>query len=667
MQKKDAENMKIQSIELENYRQYRGRVTVDLSCDSGKNITVIQGVNGSGKTNMLNAVNWCLYGREEHLSKYNTKKQPIINDAELRELSAGQRIIARVTLKMIDEKDNDRFYQFERSIGAKKDISGRIIFDSDSEFHAYMQIGKDIQEIRETEMLINRILPHGVKSFFFFDGERLDEFFKEERSEKVREAIFDVSQLYLLDRTVEHLEKTVSSIRGEVKGESPKVNEIQEKIKEIEGGLESSRQEKKEKEERLRNIRSKIAEIENKLKDCSESVVRALQRQRESLEVRLEEIEKNIEKIREQIIDNILEIGPLIYCLPAVNDAIVQIDQKAEKGEIPPNIRHTFVKELLERGKCICGTDTKTNDEARNRLEELLKKAIISEIYEEIIELKYDLKPIKEQVAKFSEDQNLLRKNISSLEEEKAKIKSELQEVSTKLKGINVEEITNLEITRDQLRREEEGLIRDLGVIDQRITNARIMLDKLQNELDEELKKSKKFMEINEKLNLATQTLNALGTIRQKLIDDIRNTIQNKTREYFLRLIWKKETYDTVLIDDDYGISVINKLGSECLGTLSAGERQILALSFLAALREVSGFDAPIIIDTPLGRISKEHKETIAELLPEFLKDAQVTLFMTDEEYTSRVRQLLSRKVGREYELCYDESRSQTRVEPYGK
>lgn len=239
--------MKILSIELENYRQYRGKVVVELSCDSNKNITVIEGVNGSGKTNMLNAVNWCLYGKEEYLSRYDTKKQPIINDAELRELPAGRKIYARVILKMIDEKDNNRFYQFERSIGAKKDINGEIIFDRESEFHAYMQIGRDIHEIRETELLINRILPHGVKSFFFFDGERLDEFFKEESSEKVREAIFDVSQLYLLDRTIYHLEKTISSIREEIKGESPKVDEIQEKIRLIENGLESNRSIKKRK------------------------------------------------------------------------------------------------------------------------------------------------------------------------------------------------------------------------------------------------------------------------------------------------------------------------------------------------------------------------------------------------------------------------------------
>ena len=270
-----------------------------------------------------------------------------------------------------------------------------------------------------------------------------------------------------------------------------------------------------------------------------------------------------------------------------------------------------------------------------------------------------------ERATNLFQEQDILRKELMELEEKRSRTKKELQEISARLQGINVEEIVNLEITRQQLKRQEEMLIREIGVLEQKIRNARLAIDGFNRDLDRELRKFKKFREVNEKLKLATETLNALSMIRQKLIDDIRDTIEKKTKEYFLRLIWKKDTYDTVTIDNDYNISVINKLGSECLGTLSAGERQILALSFLAALREISGFAAPIIIDTPLGRISKEHKENIARLLPEFLKDAQVTMFMTDEEYTTRVRQLLAKKVGKEYELCYDESKSQTTVKPY--
>ena len=143
--------------------------------------------------------------------------------------------------------------------------------------------------------------------------------------------------------------------------------------------------------------------------------------------------------------------------------------------------------------------------------------------------------------------------------------------------------------------------------------------------------------------------------------------MEQKTKNYFFYIIWKKGVYIDVKIDEDYNISVINIEGSQCLGSLSAGERQVLALSFLAALRDVSGFDAPVLIDTPLGRISKEPKDSIAELLPVFLKNVQVTMLVTDEEYTPSVRNKLLKKVGTEYELFFNEESAQTTVIPYGK
>jgi len=94
----------------------------------------------------------------------------------------------------------------------------------------------------------------------------------------------------------------------------------------------------------------------------------------------------------------------------------------------------------------------------------------------------------------------------------------------------------------------------------------------------------------------------------------------------------------------------------EGIGTLSAGERQVLALSFMAALNSVSGFDVPIIIDTPLGRISKEPKKSIARNLPKYLKGEQVTLLVTEEEYTPEVRASLSGRVGKSYVIEFKET-----------
>ena len=55
--------MKLERITLENFRQYFGKQRLEFSRDPQKNVTVIHGVNGAGKTSMFLAINWCLYGK----------------------------------------------------------------------------------------------------------------------------------------------------------------------------------------------------------------------------------------------------------------------------------------------------------------------------------------------------------------------------------------------------------------------------------------------------------------------------------------------------------------------------------------------------------------------------------------------------------------------------
>ena len=67
----------------------------------------------------------------------------------------------------------------------------------------------------------------------------------------------------------------------------------------------------------------------------------------------------------------------------------------------------------------------------------------------------------------------------------------------------------------------------------------------------------------------------------------------------------------------------------------------------------VSGFDAPLVIDTPLGRMSREPKLNIAEKLPSYLKGKQITLLLTEEEYTPEVRKRIQKHVGKEYKIKF--------------
>src|SRR5208283_4351895 len=157
--------------------------------------------------------------------------------------------------------------------------------------------------------------------------------------------------------------------------------------------------------------------------------------------------------------------------------------------------------------------------------------------------------------------------------------------------------------------------------------------------------------------------------VKQSITDMVRKEVEAQTRAYFMNLIWKRENYSDISIDGDYNVTVEHQSGQEALGTLSMGERQVLALSFVAALNRVSGFDMPLVIDSPLGKISPEPKLNIAQNFPSYLKGKQVVLLVTESEYTDDVRDALHKSVGKEWRIGYREGPggAEAKVASYGK
>ncbi|VVB99055.1 Chromosome partition protein Smc [uncultured archaeon] len=651
--------MIITTLELENYRPYRDTQAINFSTDEEKNFTVIEGVNGAGKTQILNAITWCLYGKEEHFRSEKDKKRGILNDHVRSNLGNGQRTKARVTLK---GKDTDgKAIQFERSVVFHKDQHGNF-FEEAPEFYCFKMLGKDMEPISSPGFMINRILPEGVRNFFIFDGEKLDEFFREENAEKVKQAISDVSQLTLLDATIDHLEKTLDGIRTSIKGQTPQVDLLNEKIGLFSASIETMKQEKIGKEKDLEEVRKKVRELDDKLRKTDVQAVTKSQTDRDSLAGLLSSTENDIERENEHVRNIVIAALPALVCRDAIDFTLKKIGEKRTKGELPPRIRRTFVSELLENGECICGTDISKDGERRKKISQLIKEIDLSEISEYINDGNYELKNTLDKIIPVQQELDEAGKRLTELEGREKKYKEQLAELSASLKGLNIEEIRNNEFLREQYESQRESLSGEISVLQTKITTATGNLDLARKELEVEIKKSDRNAGVAIQIKVGEDALDLLRNSRKNSIDKIRMTIEEKTKKYFLSLIWKKETYTEVTIDENYNMSVINSLGSECLGTLSAGERQVLALSFMAALREVSGFEAPIIIDTPLGRISKAPKEKIAELLPKYLKKSQVTLLVTDEEYTPPVKQKLSKSVGKEYVLEYVEKESKTYV-----
>ncbi len=654
--------MRISSIELTNYRQYRDKQEVRFSLDEKKNITVIEGANGAGKTNLLNALTWCLYGTEEHLKTEKGKYQGIINDQVIAELKAGQQVRGGVKIFGIETDGNA--IRFERAMTVYKESDGRIHFGQQT-FDVYKQIGKDMQNLPSSAFIVNRNLPPGVKNFFFFDGERLDEFFRQESSERVKQAISDISQLNLLDGAIDHLEKTIAVIRSEVKGETPKLQQLQDEINSLEKSKTSLLDDKKKEEEKVDGIRKELRNIEEKLRGTNVGVIKELQHERDTLDARVESFENDHDELSNKTCDLVVQAIPLSFCHSALDYALRKIGEAKTEGKLPPAIEKTFVKDLLKRGQCICGSDLKTSPDRSKKLQQLLEAQTISEISSYLLDGKYEISKNLESCQRILRELSDYGKKRAKIEAEIHKTKDRLKEIGTRIKGVDAIELRNLEIARDALSDNMVRSSQDIGELSAKYKQAEQLITLRNKDYQTELSKSAKHDYIKRKLILGGEALELLQTVRKNLITETLKTIEKKTKEYFLSLIWKKTTYSDVKIDENYNISVLNSIGSECLPTLSAGEREVLALSFMAALREVSGFEAPIIIDTPLGRISGEPKQNIAELLPRYLKNAQLVLLVTDQEYTTIVREKLAPHIGQQYKLDYNDAESKTLVKIY--
>lgn len=167
------------------------------------------------------------------------------------------------------------------------------------------------------------------------------------------------------------------------------------------------------------------------------------------------------------------------------------------------------------------------------------------------------------------------------------------------------------------------------------------------------------------KFDLAQRAADAIKDMYQTYADEMRLRIEAKTKEIFKLLIWKESHFQDVHLGPDFDLEVIDRYGKPARPELSAGERQVLSLSFITAMSRISEEEAPLVMDTPFGRLSSQPRNNITKFLPD-LAD-QLVLLVTDEELRDQARTNLETRIGREYRLEFDSRTSCTRIEEIKK
>jgi DNA sulfur modification protein DndD len=610
-----------------------------------------------------------LYGDEPSLEKTKTELQQCITNEK--ELTDKERVVTRVRIWMGDKQPE---YFFRRTLCISKSSSDTHPEEHERTWRAsYLEgrnwrsySGLDWRNMTQFKNLVSNILPEGIRSFFFFDGERLDDFFRKGMEHEVKKAMIKVCQIELLDRCIDHLTDRSTELRRGIKGASSEVKSINDEIEALTRSDNELRKDIEELNKKISEASNNKEDIEEKLRKCAVSDAQEFQRERDRLEIEIKELDKKIENEEKEIKRHFASGIIFIFGFDALEKTYEMIDRRikgVDQPPIPPDIKDKFLKDLLSRYRCICGTDLPEGSPQRESIEKLLNSVeFSSKISDDATEGYYRIANILEKCKEFKSERNKLEREYQELREGREERDQRLKEISERLKGMPIDEIQNLEKLRDSF---EDEIRKCIGERSQKELQLQTMEDKIKignMALKKEIEKDKKQEKLRLKLELCDKSIEALNGIKEKVVGEIREKVEQKTKEYFLSLIWKREAFKDIKINEDYEISVINNFGFECLGTLSAGERQVLALSFMAALSSVSGFEAPVIIDTPLGRISGEPKEKIAKSLPKYLKNSQLTLLITDQEFTSSVRNNMKERIGKEFELKYYEEEMNTEI-----
>lgn len=665
--------MRLDYIKLKNFRQYQDDKIIFSAPEKNRNFTIIQGSNGAGKTNLLNALTWCLYGKELHVgTKY--RGLPIVNTMTISQLKPEERCKVEVEIQLFDEEDQKIIVH--RSLSYQKTDNGNVrkIPDSmshypdGSRFEMMRQIRGDMIQVTDPRFVISKLIPESIEGYFFFDGEQLNNYFKYTSGEKIKEAVFKISQLDLFEKLIEHL----LARKKDFFKQAGKLSSTAEEIRE---SLETYSRSFEQHHKKIEDLKSQKDEAENKEEEYSEKLrtgpdvdVVRLENECRELERDLENLEDEIKELERDKYDYLMKKTPVIFGYKPILKTIEMIGARKEAGDIPPDYKRDFIQKLLKMGKCICGTDILKNVECRKNVEKFLEdSSSLDDISIELTQLFTTLKSEIEELDDFGEKALNYGKRINRLEKMRKEKSEDLQKRQELIGKSDVDQVKFWKDKKEEYKKIKNELIEEISKSGIRGENAQYKIHDLEKNLNRELAKEEKSREISKKLVFIERSLEAANTIKNEIMDDLRKEIEEKTKTQFFDLIWKKETYNDVTIDENYNISVMHQSGMEGVGSLSAGERQVLALSFMAALNNVSGFNVPIFIDTPLGRISKDPKTKIAHNLPNYLREKQVTMLVIDEEYTSEVRRKLSDRVGKEYMIDFRETAdgSFSKVIPY--
>ena len=635
--------MLLQSIKLENFRQFRNESIDFADGNNGKNVTIIIGENGTGKTTFAQAFFWCLYGETEFSDKN------MLNKVVASELRPGQEAKVHVVLKL---KHGDVDYTLIREQIYRKDSSNRIKPDNTVFDIAKKDASGNTSYIKKSacESEVKGILPKELSRYFFFDGERIEKMSKDisngKKAADFADAVKGLLGLNGMYSAIQHFNPRVrSSVISNY--ESSYNSQSNAKIKEYTDTINRCNAEIEQIDARIEELDSEIetatvrkSDKVKELKQYEEG--EKLQEEKEKLQRKIAAAEKskaNVYKLMSKDFNGNLSS---FFSISLIQRALELLSEKDFAGKDIPYMHAKTIEYLLKQKVCLCGTHLDEGTIPYAKVKELIDflppqsiSTTIGDFKKESKRRAVDKKDLYGQLADHMAVISQQDDDLTDLRDDLAIVEGKLSggDVRDKVRAINHEiQVCDQTIAKDRSERDRKiaEKARKESERDRADTERRNL-----TLLDETNKKIEIYKTYAERIY--KELLVEYSTSEEK----IRTRLQTTINDIF------KQIYNGGLyleIDEKYHISVYV---TDYEGDVETSTAQSISVIFafitgiIKMARDnrnstdedtklLSSEPYPLVMDAPLSAFDKRRIKTVCEALPETAE--QVIIFIKDTD-----------------------------------
>ncbi|MDU9691116.1 MULTISPECIES: DNA sulfur modification protein DndD [Priestia] len=659
--------MLLKKLIFDNYKTYYGLQEIDLYIpekvreEKSQNIILLGGLNGAGKTTILKAILYILFG-QRGISQVEYKRlfSNTINNSFFNE---GGR---ECSISLILETDS----------GEEWNLKVKWYFDQSKRMgheERELEVKKQgssipkrarIDNIEVFNKFIDRIIPYHAAPFFIFDGEEIKDIILRQNSDEMKEAIQKITGMEAYKHLLIDLRSLKASLENKLaKSVSrTKLNNVQREAEELEGTitiLENKKQKFLTDIQRYKKLISEAHEKRNAKISQNSKSREVIVKNQARVATQLDLCVKQLDDFLQENIVNILlrdKILKLKKQLKAENE--VHHKKVLQNASLSPYRR--FIDQLLNKSITPALTEDQL-EQIKNIGQEIwikendIQQTVPSD-FQEIHDISNnDYSYLMNLAIKDKNPVVELINKIEKLQQELDKLESDIRNAP---EAVNIEE----ENERIDLLVEKSGEINTkFKALNRRLNNALEEKTKLLNSLSRLSNQDENLEEVQRRYIHVERIIKGMEQYVSELITMKATYIKEEFSTMLHRLFRKQDEFGKIEFDiNTYTIRLYNDRMQEIsIQDRSAGEMQMIASALIWALTKASDLSLPVVIDTPLGRLDSYHRN---HLINHYYKELseQVIILSTDTEITQEYVTLMEKNSYKQYMLDYDENKKYT-------